>query len=257
MTSEHVNGFKSMQLHALNVDDDRHRAWRAENPGEPADLVAPEVATLQSIIRDHPGLNEIDPPRPVHFVNRLDRGTSGIIVIAKNPVAARYMQENWHRSLKGYVAFCRGGCQEDFVVDRPLQDYDKKRLKPRQKRALKKSGRAPDNSEKVLKPCTTSFHPLKTIGEGNFSVIHCLLTEGGKMHQIRRHLAGVNRHIFGDVAHGLSRFNRWLESDYGCNRLMLHSESLEAPLPDGTFAKVEDPWEEQADLMKFLKTFPP
>lgn len=155
-------------------------------------------------------------PKAVQYelVHRLDKETSGCLVIAKKRSALRA----WHSLLreglveKSYVCLVNGkklkGAQ---AVDAPL------------KRVLHPSG------ERMVRVCAetgqasyTVFEPLKA-----FDGVQLLKAKPktGRTHQIRVHALSIGRPIAGDIKYGDKAFNESMRQ-LGLKRLFLHAESL-------------------------------
>ena len=121
------------------------------------------------------------PEHPVHIVNRLDRGTSGIILVAQTAELAETLQRDWPTAVtKTYLVMVRGKTAETFTVDRALTDRDTKLKTAPQREAI------------------THFELVRTYGENSFSLLRATLVSGGRKHQIRRHLASVAHQVLGD-----------------------------------------------------------
>jgi 23S rRNA pseudouridine955/2504/2580 synthase len=144
-------------------------------------------------------------PRPL-LVHRLDRDTSGIILAARNREAASALAPLFGgRSPleKYYLAVCAGSPlpAEGAVRDRLI-------VKGRQREAL------------------TVYTVRGNMGE--YSLLE-LKTGTGRMHQIRRHLAGIGHPILGDDKYGDFSLNRRLRKTRGLKRLLLHAWRLVIP----------------------------
>ena len=59
---------------------------------------------------------------------------------------------------------------------------------------------------------TTAFTRLRTYCDGGFSLLRATLVEGGRQHQIRRHLNSVAHQVVGDTQYGKSRINAMLQA---------------------------------------------
>jgi 23S rRNA-/tRNA-specific pseudouridylate synthase len=59
---------------------------------------------------------------------------------------------------------------------------------------------------------TTSFTRLRTYCDGGFSLLRATLVDGGRQHQIRRHLNSVAHQVVGDTLYGKSRINAFLQA---------------------------------------------
>lgn len=132
------------------------------------------------------------------FINRLDRETSGLVLVARNPGAARIFGKAMMRREIGkeYRAIVRGWPDwEELRVDGPIlrqgEIVDDVRVWVRQ--MVHSDG----------KPCVTNLGVERRIerAEGRFSLLR-VTTETGRMHQIRVHCAHVGHPIVGDKIYG-------------------------------------------------------
>lgn len=145
---------------------------------------------------------------PVYPVNRLDRGTSGVLVLGRTREAARELSLAFQNRQvkKTYLALVRGW-PDSLTVEAPLDD----------------------------KPALTRAHPLGTVEQPwpnqRFETARYALVEAhpqsGVHHQIRRHLKRAGFPILGDRQHGDSEHNRLFEDQLKISRLLLHSWKLE------------------------------
>lgn len=152
--------------------------------------------------------------RPIHLVHRLDRATSGCLLLAfdRHTASALGKAVMAQQLEKRYLAVCRGWPEEAFIVDHPLDGGPGK----------------PQN-----KPATTRFRRLAT-GEldepsppfptSRYALLECEpLT--GRFRQIRRHLKHASHHLIGDTSHGDGRHNRIFRMR-GVHRMLLHALAL-------------------------------
>ncbi|MBS0214107.1 MAG: pseudouridylate synthase [Proteobacteria bacterium] len=152
--------------------------------------------------------------REVMLVHRLDRATSGCVLVAFDreiaaALGAQFMQ---HEVEKTYLAVCRGWPQEQGVIDHPLDGGPGKPLK---------------------KPAVTAYRRL-AIGEldepsagfptSRYALLACT-PQTGRWRQIRRHLKHVFHHLIGDTSHGDGHHNRIFRAR-GVSRMLLHAQSL-------------------------------
>jgi 23S rRNA pseudouridine1911/1915/1917 synthase len=129
-----------------------------------------------------------------HLINRLDRETSGAVLIAKNPkIAGELGKILESRAIeKEYLAIVHGRFREDHgLVDAPLGKDERSIV------AVKDCVR-PDGA-----PSQTEFFVERRFGrsEGEFSLLR-ILPRTGRKHQIRIHLAHIGHPIVGDKLYG-------------------------------------------------------
>ena len=142
------------------------------------------------------------------IVHRIDKDTSGLLVVAKNDAAHLALSEELERHgiVREYHALVRGGFKCDTgTVDAPIGRHPV----DRKKMAVLL---APDAH---AKPAVTHYEVLRRFGD--ISYVKCVL-ETGRTHQIRVHMAYIGHQLLGDevYATGKTRF-----------------EKLHAPLFDG------------------------
>ena len=179
--------------------------------------------TLTDLLQQQTGLK----PYPVH---RLDRPTSGVLLIALDPATARLMGEHiaMNRLHKTYHAVVRGWLADSGDIDHPLA-YLPDKIADRDRRR-----------EKTAQDATTHYQclrrseiPLASNGRHPTSrySLAALNPKQGRKHQLRRHLKHIYHPILGDTAHGDNRQNRVLTAHLGSLRLMLHATRLQLPHP--------------------------
>jgi 23S rRNA pseudouridine1911/1915/1917 synthase len=183
----------------------------------------------------------------ISFVNRLDRETSGLILVAKSSEAARQLSFMiaHHRIRKTYTAIVFGWpAEEAFVVDQPLL----RQGIVRPSKIWLKQAVHPGGS-----PALTFFRVLNrfTIRDRPFAVI-AAEPKTGRTHQIRVHLTHAGYPIVGDKIYGPDEncYLEFIETDWSSSleatlllsRQALHASALsfefqgasfsfEAPLP--------------------------
>ena len=163
--------------------------------------------TVAEIIRPKTSF-ATDTDRP-GIVHRLDRDTSGLLIIAKNPESAAHLQRQFaeRTAKKTYIAITDG---------RPKLNAAKIDLPIGRNPSAPSTFRIDPNG----KPAQTTYHVL---AENDAQSLIELKPTTGRTHQLRVHLAHLNAPILGDRVYGKS-------SD--C-RMMLHAQKLEITLPSG------------------------
>ena len=163
--------------------------------------------TVAEIIRPKTSF-AADTDRP-GIVHRLDRDTSGLLIIAKNPESAAHLQRQFaeRTAKKTYIAITDGkpklnAAKIDLPIGRNPSAPSTFRIDPNGKLAQ------------------TTYHVLT---ENDTQSLVELKPTTGRTHQLRVHLAHLNAPILGDRVYGKS-------SD--C-RMMLHAQKLEITLPSG------------------------
>ncbi|GMI35371.1 hypothetical protein TeGR_g4731 [Tetraparma gracilis] len=230
--------YKSMLAHLNGSKTEEHVEFRRKNPDGPPCQLTPIPDTLESVLRKTPDILPEAAPRAVHLVNRLDRGTSGIVVVAVDGKAAAKLQRAWPDASKEYVCFVRGEPEEEFVVDLDLVD---KYAKPGKKQP-----------NPTPRPAVTAFRVLRRYGV--FALLAARLVLGGRTHQIRRHLNSRGCQIVGDSRYGKTGINAWVREEFGLGRMFLHCRRLEMEV-GGRRIVVEDPLKNQLELVAFLDKF--
>lgn len=172
--------------------------------------------TLANAVLGHcPDLEGVGGERRPGIVHRLDKETSGIILVAKNDRALRHLQRQFKRRTveKRYLALVEEHIQPpQALIDAPI-------------------GRDPNNRKQmaVIRPgsgyrkrrAKTRYHTLKKYSAeaGSFTLVECRPITG-RTHQIRVHLAFAGYPIVGDTTYGRHRQRIALD------RHFLHAASL-------------------------------
>lgn len=190
-------------------------------------LDAHETRFVVQTLRDQLGV-------PVHPVHRLDKGTSGVLLMALSPDAARGLSRLFeHRQVeKGYIAMVRGWPPDSVRVDHPLRPDDAPPGAPTQDAVT---------DLRVLARCSLEV-PVDRYPQTRVALVEAQ-PHTGRRHQIRRHLKHLAHPIIGDATHGKGAHNRWWAQRLGVQRLWLHAASLSLPHPhrDGEWLHIASP----------------
>ena len=198
------------------------------HPSKPSD-----AATLWHLLRDLLAF-EIANGGQVSIINRLDRETSGLTLIAKTKAAARHFSMLMERSgiTKEYLALVWGWPAEDlFAIDAPLLRqgiHNPSRIYLKQ--CVHPAGAAARTRFQVVQRFTRGASP--------FALVRAY-PQSGRMHQIRVHLSHAGHPVVGDKIYGPSEdhyltfiatgWTAELERSLLLPRHALHSGVLEVP----------------------------
>ncbi len=136
--------------------------------------------------------------RPVH---RLDRGTSGLLLLSSNPKLLQHLQAHWQQQVsKSYLA----------VVE-PAPKWNTQHIELAIGKSRDEAGRY--HIEKTGRPCLTDAEVIEHRG---YRALLKLVPHTGRTHQLRIHLAALGCPILGDTRYGGKKHSR----------LMLHAHTL-------------------------------
>ena len=197
----------------------------------------PSGTIANALIARYPEIKNVgdDPIRP-GIVHRLDKDTSGLLVIAKSQKAFEFLKKEWQdgRVVKKYFALVWGSPKSESgkiesELARSPKDF-KKRIVVR-----------PGKKQLKGKMAITEYKVLEKFKD--FSLVE-VSPKTGRMHQIRVHMASLGHPVVGDKLYGRrSPFGR---SPAG--RQFLHAYYLKFSLPNGKSLALE------ADLPEDLKS---
>ncbi|WP_137939863.1 23S rRNA pseudouridine(1911/1915/1917) synthase RluD [Chitinivorax sp. B] len=170
-----------------------------------------EGTLLNGLLYHYPALKTV--PR-AGIVHRLDKETSGLMVVAKTlPAQLNLVQQLQGRSVKReYVAIAQGLIKQDGTVDAPIGRHNKDRTKM----AVTSMG----------KPAITHYFVLERYRA--HSLVKCRL-ETGRTHQIRVHMAHIGHSLAADPVYGTRPHGSTPEIYAACQQLgrqALHARKL-------------------------------
>lgn len=156
---------------------------------------------------------------PLFPIHRLDRKTSGILLLVKDKSFVAPFQNLFINNLitKKYYAIVRGFSPAIGKIDSPVKNDD--------------TG--------IYKEALTYYKTIYSIEldipvhpyvKSRYSLLELVPTTG-RMHQLRKHLNKINHPIIGDYKYGDRFHNRMYETQFKCNYLFLHAQHLEFEHP--------------------------
>lgn len=156
----------------------------------------PDEPFLHDVVEKHSG--------PVYLMQRLDRGTSGVMFFSKRSDMNVRLTRQFERKRirKRYVALCRGELAERQTIDAPIR----------------RIGAIKFGVGEGGKRAITHVAPIEAGAQGSLLAI---VLETGRTHQIRVHLAAIGHPLAGD----------WLYGGRDAVRPMLHAAELEMTHP--------------------------
>jgi tRNA pseudouridine65 synthase len=166
-----------------------HRGW------------ARDGQVLIDWVRSETGLAKVYP------VHRLDRATSGVVLVGLDASTARELSALFehHEVEKRYVALVRGRPPDSGLVDHPI----------------------PRGETGPRVPAQTSFRRIMTVdAEPRTLSIVEVIPRTGRLHQVRRHLKHIGHPVIGDATYGGGALNRAVRERYGLARLALHAAGV-------------------------------
>ncbi len=152
--------------------------------------------------------------KPIHFVNRLDQETSGLMVIAQKPELHQKLVSSLENGHKFYRALLRSPWKNKETKTTwswPISDKAEGFKNPQGKAADRKDARTDVQVLRSNKYFTEVFVELLT----------------GRQHQIRKHSLLAGHPIVGDKRYNEEKYNKNIEKFYGAPlRMQLHAEKL-------------------------------
>jgi 23S rRNA pseudouridine955/2504/2580 synthase len=173
-------------------------------------------------------LRALRPNQSLELVHRLDRDTSGVLVVAKKRSALSELQALMREDSgpgrggglrKRYLALLTGRMPDGVMsVDAPLHV------------GLRQGGERHVQVDAAGKPSLSHFRMLERRGGQSYCEVRI---ETGRTHQIRAHARHIGHPVAGDDKYGDPEVNKRLRDQAGLKRLFLHAASLEFALDDG------------------------
>jgi len=172
-------------------------------------------------------------PSPAH---RLDRDTSGVVIVAKHRKAMVRLGELFTEGdqvKKSYLALAKGKLSRDHgFIDLPLSEHEQ-------------TGRSKERRGVNMQEALTRW---KVLGANKDASLLAVAIETGRTHQIRRHLEAIGHPVAGDRRYGDFAWNRGARQRWGLRRMFLHAWKLELPHPvTGAPLRLEAPLPEELE----------
>jgi 23S rRNA pseudouridine1911/1915/1917 synthase len=167
------------------------------------------------------GLHTLDSDRYVErygILHRLDRETSGVILIAKDSETFYFLQRQFldHTIIKTYNAYVHGTPKpEDGGIDLPIG----------RSRSDFRRWTTGEDARGTQRPASTMYRTLQSSADGKFSLIE-LLPKTGRTHQLRVHMRAIGYPILCDTRYDAP-------TGLGFTRLALHALSISIKHPSG------------------------
>lgn len=193
----------------------------------------PEIKDVGEVMVNQLGTDIIRPG----IVHRLDRDTSGVLLIAKTQEAFLFFKKAFQERAikKTYKAFVYGLVKNDeSVIDMPI---GRSKKDPRMRVAW---AREAHQMGKKIRDAVTAYKVIKRGKEGSFLELY---PKTGRTHQLRVHLRAIGHPIIADKLYAGER-----PPLFGLTRQALHAYSLSLTLPSGGHVEVV------ADLPKDLQS---
>ena len=169
-------------------------------------------------------MRALRPDESLDLVHRLDRDTSGLLIIAKKRSALTQMQalmreDGGEGIRKRYLCLLVGRLPDGVMtVDAPLDI------------GLRQGGERHVRVAPGGKPSVSHFRAIERRGGHTYAEVRI---DTGRTHQIRAHAAHIGHPIAGDDKYGDEEVNKRLRDQVGLKRLFLHAASLEFALDNG------------------------
>lgn len=229
-----------------------------ESPFGPGDILTSATTSTTGSVEELDAVGEALFFRP-GIVHRLDKGTTGALLVAKTQQALTYLSEQFasRQVKKTYLAISVGNPGERVMIDKPIGRHPLYRQKMRvvpepttnpnhyfRRTRIAGMKKGASRTKKQNRKITTSTTTNTTSSKGRraLSYVDTLAFDGklslvkvrietGRTHQIRVHLQDRHTPIYGDDIYGLPDWNKKLKIKSKIQRPLLHAYRLEITHP--------------------------
>ncbi len=180
-----------------------------------------EETLVDWLLKNYPEVKNVgdEPEIRPGIVHRLDKDTSGVVLIAKNQKYFDYLKSLFEKNeiKKTYLTLVWGKVEpRSGIIDKPI--------------GITKTVKRTIGKGKMLKEAITEYKVIKFFPF--FSLVK-VFPKTGRTHQIRVHLSSIGHPIVGDLLYSRK------QNPFGLKRQFLHAESLEFNLMEGGHIKIE------------------
>lgn len=173
----------------------------------------------------------------LELVHRLDKNTSGCLLIAKKRSALRFLQDRFrqHKIHKKYLALVKGNVKnKSYHVELGL---------------LKITLPSGEQVVRVNTDGKKAISDFNVIASTKIASLYEVIIKTGRTHQIRVHAQSLGHPVAGDEKYGDDEFNSQMKSN-GLKRMFLHAEKLTVKTPQGKVLNLRAPLDHE--LQKVL-----
>ncbi len=170
--------------------------------------------------------------RFLELVHRLDKDTSGCLLIAKKRSVLRYLQDQFrqHKIQKKYLALVKGNVKnKSYHMELALQ------------KSTLSSG---ERIVRVNPKGKQAISDFNVIASRKIASLYEVVIKTGRTHQIRVHAQSLGHPVAGDEKYGDDEFNRQMKSQ-GLKRMFLHAEKLSIKTMQGKALKLISPLDKE------------
>lgn len=202
--------------------------------GSGKDEAGSKGTLVNALLHRFSALSEIGGELRPGIVHRLDKDTSGLIVVAKNDVAHRELARQFAGRLvkKTYSALVHGWMgKPQGTINTPIS----RDLVRRKRMTTRSAGSNPKGKEgKSVRDAVTHWKVLRQVegAYGKFSLLEVKI-ETGRTHQIRVHLSSIGHPVAGDTLYGAPAKMAGYGEPASLERNFLHAAAIQFRLPKG------------------------